>query len=298
MWDAAAEHVALHVKGEKTNMGKYQQFVHSGIRNKKLFSLKGLLYRYAAHALGHRVHCGGGKKDKGKVAPAPVVLEGKATLAQTAMLGEDLSLSCANQLEKASTVYSDTARLHKHNIIISVMQLTMQLHFKQNRLLREHGAAITFETSMMKGEMYHVPRMLMARFRSPRYFVDCGVETEWRPQSICYNSGRIQYSNYFLGVLFDLSLAVVKQHVARFLPFPHGWPKRSVLWLDSELGPPAVEEFHNDYRIYFELEAVDAEWSQPFVKRSVFKKMAVLQLLYCLQLDKWQITERSFLTYV
>ena len=54
-----------------------------------------------------------------------------------------------------------------------------------------------------------------------------------------------------------------------------------------------VEQIKKDYELFEIMQDDGAEWAQDLVRRSLFQKVCVMQLVECLKIEKWAITDRT-----
>jgi hypothetical protein len=294
----------LFSKQEKTNMGKYQQFVRTGKKSLPLFALKGLLYRYACHVLGVKYKLADAKPAPAVAAlgaaadaPMPVVAAAAAidrpTLKQQAVTTADVSPIVENQLQKAAGIYSDMTRYHKHNLIVSVMHATMVFHSEQNKQLRSCTGGAEWELRMLKGAIHDHTRLTMYTTQALKYYNDFGIELGWRPvDAICINHPRVKFSDDQAAMLWDLCFAVTRGHVGRNLVFTHGYPKRFALLTDDSTRDAALALLKKD-RLFDELvQTMEDDWARKFNRRSVFQRLTVKQVVLCIDVEGGLCTER------
>ena len=65
-----------------------------------------------------------------------------------------------------------------------------------------------------------------------------------------------------------------------------------LLHSDERIRGREVEKLRAHYARYKKLYGFAAEWAQRICRRSIFQKLSVMQIVFCLQLDNYTITPR------
>lgn len=164
---------------------------------------------------------------------------------------------------------------------------------RQSKTLRSLSATIPWELSQMRGGYVHTERLSVQGLLFSKGYADLGIEVEWAPMTTSVSSARVATSDGYADLLADLSLAIVLQHVRRNMTFSHGLPRRQVCILDSELGPNFVKELQADWAIHCTIMDLQFPGVDLYLQRSVFNLVSVKQLLACLRMDDFVITDRT-----
>jgi hypothetical protein len=288
-------------KGDKINMGKYQQFVTNGKKTIGLFALKGLLYGFACHMGGHKVQappkppCAttvGAASSSSSVPHGAYEVEGKATLKQIGISHDVVAPTGANQMIKAAGIYNDISRYYKHNMVISVLSATAKFHSEQNVELRSADAVVPWELEMLKGKVHKHVRLTMYMTIAVKYYDNYGIECGWRPTKVCIASARVQCSDCYVDMLWGLCFALFRQHSARNLTFTHGYPRRFQLLLDETSRADFIVELEKDIQYSTEFADIESPWAMKIQRRSVFMRKDVQQLQFCLFIENNIATAR------
>ena len=88
---------------------------------------------------------------------------------------------------------------------------------------------------------------------------------------------------------------LVCEESMRNISFLFGYPRRFTLLLDDENRPHVIDELRRDWDIFHELEALGDEWAMRLSRRSVFRKLTVLQVALALKIENFQWTDRLLL---
>ena len=142
MWGACEQHTVRYVKGETVSLGKYQQSVFNARRAMQLFAFDGFFFGIAARKLG--LDRAPTPKAAREVPAAPEIVVGAATLSQTRVTADAVTLSSVNQLDRAATTYKEISNIHKSFLATSVLAHTADHHSAQAKALRNVGGNRTW----------------------------------------------------------------------------------------------------------------------------------------------------------
>ena len=148
---------------------------------------------------------------------------------------------------------------------------------------------------MTTGGCHAVLRDTFAVLQDVGKYEAFGVSMTWTHalEASCMDI-EIQCQDDMCELAWDLCAATVVEHAGRKLSFTHGLPRRATLLLheDNNVRRAFVDEVKNDWEKFEELQKSKMDWAQQLVERSPFQKTAVVQLVQCLKLDGWEITDR------
>lgn len=159
LWEWLKTSPPMMTKGEKINLGKYNQTLHVMRRDVKFYAVKGWFYSITADHFGWKI--GGGEAAPKRTGPGcsgsgsassashSVVdvrpasfLEGRATLKQIGHANSELTHASVNQLHKASIEYCEFHNLFKSSIITSLLGPLGTYLLNLSKKLREHHSAV------------------------------------------------------------------------------------------------------------------------------------------------------------
>ncbi len=145
---------------------------------------------------------------------------------------------------------------------------------------------------MLDGGFLKCERLGMTQFLPIKSYGVCGIETEWAPSKLSVNHARVQLSNDQAELFMDLVLETVLEFSRRNMQYSHGLPRRQTLLLDPRRANKFIEELRFDHSLFRKLEGCAFSGVASMVKRSLFQRTPVIQLLKCLETEEWQVTPR------
>ena len=304
VWDHCKDHKVLYTKGEKVNLGKYHQITFAPLRTSSTFSLRGLFFTIAAldHNLKGVCKPPPAKKQKLNVPAAAAssssgstVIEGKASVKQTGICGDQLHATTQNQLDKAAICFSDISNLHKLWLASSIMEHNARLHSEQAKSFRGIEDGMAFEMKMLKGGIHQYVRRSVGVLLAVGNYKRCGIDTSWgSTPDMNTDHVNIVYNDEQTTLMWTLLWNLVGQAEARNLVFTDGLPRKQSLLLDTDkkVVTDFIDEFRGDVANNDAMLEIDDEWATPIHRRSVFVKMSVQQLHLCLKADNWLLSQR------
>ena len=267
-----------------------------------LFPLKGFYFGIAARKLGlHALNTPKPKSSKrtstksssSKDAPMPEIVVGEPTLEQTRVDADKVAVNSVNQLDRAAQTYNNLQNMHKAFLATSVLSHTADYHSNQAKCLRNIDGNRTWELGQLNGECHKHVRLTIAQVAFTRNYTSCGIEQNWRPLTIDINDPRISYSNGQSKLLWAMCFASAREWEHRNLAYQAG-PRRQTLLTDpsEHVRNAYIHEFAKDTTNHDTLADIKEEWAEAFQNRSIFKRLNVIQLRRCLDVEDWIATER------
>ena len=98
----------------------------------------------------------------------------------------------------------------------------------------------------MKGEMWHLCRLVAQVINQVKWYDSMGIETTWSAFETCCNDARVVASNDFAQLLVDLACATILGEATRLLPMIFGYPIRFTLLLDESTRPQLLADLMSD----------------------------------------------------
>ena len=216
---------------------------------------------------------------------------GAATLKQTAITDDKLSVEGVNQLDRAAVTFGSLEHFHKHWVATLGLSATASWHTEQARALRDPESIKAWELRAVKGKCDDHVRATIGNLAQTKQFQKCGIETNWPSMTICAHDPRVAYSDDKARLLWKFSFACAKEWELRNITYKVGL-RRRILLLDAnkKLGIEFLNTLKDDNDLNDQSKAVTDDWAQPMQERSLLHTMPAVQLIDCAKLEGWQAT--------
>ena len=119
-------------------------------------------------------------------------VEGKATIKQADYAFNELSDTAQNQLHKAFIEFSNHAAFYKMSNIVFSMEHIADCASNIVKTMKGQGSSIKWEIEHCLGAIHQHAIKVIASVCDYHTYEQCGIETTWRPLSICSADPRVQ----------------------------------------------------------------------------------------------------------
>jgi len=125
-----------------------------------------------------------------------------------------------------------------------------------------------------------------------KYYEQMGIDNAWGEMDICLDDARVAMADSFSQTAWNLAFTCARMRRQRTLAITDGYPRTFTLLLDEASRPAKIEQFKQDYELFLEFKGQEHKWADLIVKRSLFQRVRMMQMVRCFEVEKWMWTAR------
>ena len=224
-------------------------------------------------------------------------IEGPASVKQGGFQREEIGISAGNQMHRAALIFSDYGSWLKQQIIVLLSTPTQKWHSEQAKILKTISDTIGWEIEQIRTGIDDHIRLCLAQILFTKQYWKFGIPVAWGASGSCSADVEVCLADEQCSLVWQFCFVHTQHRERRLLTLKCGYPRNFVLLLqeDEKQVAATLAQLKTDYELFIMIRDSDEEWAESWIQRSLFQRMSVMQLIECLILDYWCLTDRSLI---